>query len=142
MTHSDNDLSLELERRPAGEPVEIDGEKVYLKIGSQGAELGVYLFNSYKPYQLNEALRFGFPSAMSYDAGLAQAPNGSGLALTQWLPNVSRWGQAIDALENLMNQVADWRMKLEPEAVVVPRMKAGEDRNERLLRSLLMGARK
>jgi hypothetical protein len=38
------------------------------------------------------------------------------LTLTQWLPGVSSWRQAADALESLLNQLSVWRAAVSPAA--------------------------
>ncbi|MFC7516075.1 hypothetical protein ACFQUU_13755 [Herbaspirillum sp. GCM10030257] len=128
-----------LQEQPLDEPVEIDGESVYLKVGPSGAELGAYLIQSYTQVQLHEALKLGFKSALRFDAGLGQTPDGSALVLTQWLPQVSGWSEAAEPLENILNQLSMWRAALTPEK---PRPASQiADRNEQRLRMLFAGAK-
>jgi len=118
----------------------VDGESVYLKIHLGGAELGATLLRSCTQIQLRNALRIGFTSALTHDAGLAQAPDGRALLLTQWLPGVRSWPEAAGALENLLNQLALWRAALAPPDAARPLPSV--DRNERHLRTLLAGAKR
>lgn len=104
---SADNLEQWLENLPLDEPVDIDGETVFLKISGQGAELGVLLVLSYTDSLLADALRNGFQSALDFDAGLAI--DGEDLILTQWLPYVGAWAEAAEALENILNQAAMWR---------------------------------
>lgn len=137
---ADRDLERWLDSLPLDETVEIDGESVYLKIHAAGAELGACLFRSCTQTQLQEALRMGFASAITHEAGLGLSADGKALLLTQWLPQVQRWPQAAKALENLLNQAATWRAALASrtanEAV------GAADRHERRLRTLLAGGKR
>jgi len=128
-----------LTEQPLDEPVEIDGEIVYLSVRGGGAELGAYLLKDCNQEQLRSALRQGFSSAVEFDAGVGQSADGRDLLLTQWLPHATGWADAASALEKLLNQLATWRMRLEP----APKNSAAKenDRNEQRMRSALMGAR-
>jgi hypothetical protein len=125
---------------PLDEPVEIDGETIYLKVRRGGAELGGYLVRAYTRVQLQDALRQGFHSAMKFDAGLGVTTDGSDLVLTQWLVNASSWLDAAEPLEKLLNQLSTWRAALAP-AKPGP-METAANRNEQRLRMLFKGATK
>lgn len=138
-----------LQGLPLNQPVEVDGESAYLNIHPGGAELGAYLVHAYAPVQLQDAMRLGFASALTYQAGLAVTPDGHSLVLTQWLPGVASWSQAVVPLENLLNQLSEWRALLGgsgSSASSTPfdamRTPAAGDRNERRLRSMLAGVQK
>jgi hypothetical protein len=122
------------------EPAEIDGERIYLKVGQGGAELGGYLFRAYTRVQLQQALRQGFRSAMKFDAGLGVTTDGSDLVLTQWLVNASSWLDAAEPMEKLLNQLSTWRAALEPAKPAV--MDTAAKRHEQSLRMLFKGAKK
>lgn len=98
---------------PVNEPVSIDGEQAYLRVGPRGAELGVYLLRHFTPAQMEDAAHAGFQSARQFDAGLALLDDNA-LVLNQWLPDVDSWPQAIDALEEILNQAALWRALMAP----------------------------
>jgi hypothetical protein len=138
--YADGDFDQWLDRLPLNEPVEIDGDWVYLNIHPRGAELGAYLVSAHTPAQLQDAMRLGFASALTYQAGLAVTPDGNALVLTQWLPAVDSWPQAVQPLENLLNQLSLWRATLAPSET--PRFSDAGDRNERRLRTLLAGVKK
>jgi hypothetical protein len=121
-------------------PVAIDGETVYLRLGQYGAELGAYLWPGAVPARLQEALKQGFSSALVFDAGLALAPDGEGVLLSQWLPEARGWVDAADALERLLNQLALWRAALAPSGREVRAAPAGAGRDEQKMRRLLAGA--
>jgi len=125
-----------LQSLPLGEPVDIDGESVYLKPDGDGAELGVEFLEEASEEQIQDALQKGFQMAMEFDAGWALAPDGGKLLLAQWLPRVTDWTEAADALELLLNQVAMLRaMEAEPREEVTETM----SRDERRIRSKLFG---
>jgi hypothetical protein len=136
---NDDDFLQWLKSQPLDEPVEIDGETVYLKVRQDGAELGVFLVHSYTPVQLQEALRQGFNSATRYDAGLGRTADGSSLVLNQWLPGCAGWAGAAEALENLLNQLSEWRAVFVPPKVI--QMDSQSTRNEQRLRMLFTGAK-
>lgn len=123
---------------PIDEPVNIDGETVYLKLDGDGAELGVEFLEGASEEQIRSALQRGFQMAMEFDAGWAMPPGGGTLLLTQWLPGVTDWTEAADALELLLNQVAALRAA---ETETVNRVEAvdGMSREERRIRSKLLG---
>lgn len=135
----DDDIEQWLRTQPLDEPVEIDGESVYLKVHADGAELGAYLISSYTQAQLQDALRQGFLSATRFDAGLGQSSDGNSLVLTQWLPQVSTWFDAAEPLENLLNQLSMWRAALNPPKAKLPENVAF--RNEQRLRMLFAGVK-
>lgn len=135
----DDDFWEWLKSQPLDEPVEIDGESVYLKVRHDGAELGAFLVHSYTPNQLQDALRQGFNSATQYDAGLGRTADGGSLVLNQWLPNVIGWVDAAEALENLLNQLSMWRAVLVPPKVI--QMDSLSNRNEQRLRMLFTGVK-
>lgn len=126
-----------LQGLPIDEPVEIDGESVYLKTSADGAELGVVYFDEVTGEQINDALRRGFQMAMEFDAGWALSADGSKLLLTQWLPGVSQWTEVPDALELLLNQVAAMRAA---EGAPKDVMEKYSSRDERRIRSKLFGS--
>ncbi|HYD61650.1 MAG TPA: hypothetical protein VEC35_14890 [Noviherbaspirillum sp.] len=133
------DLERWLDSLPLDEAVEIDGETVFLKIHAAGAELGVCLLRTCTQTQIQDALRMGFASAITHDAGLGLSADGKDLLLTQWLPQAKRWTQAAKALENLLNQTATWRAALAPRAAESVGV---ADRHERRLRTLLAGGKR
>jgi hypothetical protein len=135
---SDN-LEQWLQEQPLDEPVEIDGETVYLNVHADGAELGANLLTSYTQAQLQDALKQGFQSATRFDAGLGCTPDGNDLVLTQWLPDVSSWSEAADALENLLNQLSMWRAALA--LAQTKQIEIKDNRDEKRMRSLLAGAK-
>jgi hypothetical protein len=128
-----------LQAQPLDEPVEIDGESVYLKVRPKGAELGVFLIHSYTQSQLRDALKQGFNSARQYDAGLGRTPDGNNLVLNQWLPHVSGWSQAVLPMENLLNQVSMWRASLVAPKVI--KMESMANRNEQRLRMMVLATK-
>jgi hypothetical protein len=79
----------------------------------------------------------GFRSATMFDAGLGLTADGKVLVLNQWLPRVSSWPEAAQSLENLLNQLGEWRADLTPETSVTEKVTA---RTEQRLRSLFKGA--
>lgn len=127
-----------LRKQPLEQPVEIDGEFVYLTVRGEGAELGAYLLRDHSLPQLENALRNGFRSATVFDAGLGLTPNGKDLVLNRWLPRVSSWHEAADSIENLLMQVGEWRADMAPEEP--PVADKGTARTEQRLRSLFKGA--
>lgn len=100
----------ELERWLLGLPLDelcdIDGERVYLRLGSGGAELGLLLISHPSEAQIGEAMRTGFQGALQFEAGLALAPDGGGLVLNRWLDGVEAWGDVAEALEEILNHAA------------------------------------
>jgi hypothetical protein len=94
-----------LQSLPLDEPVEIDGESVYLRVEQSGAELGVHFLEPFTEEQLQGVLQHGFQNATEFDAGWALSLDGTTLLLTQWLPAVSSWTEVPEALEQLLNQV-------------------------------------
>jgi hypothetical protein len=135
----DDEFEQWLQAQPLDEPVEIDGESVYLKVSSRGAELGVFLIRSFAPSQLQEALKQGFNSATKYDAGLGRTPDGENLVLNLWLPNVSGWLEAAQPLEDLLNQVCMWRDELAPPKTT--HREGVPNKTEQRLRKLFQGAK-
>jgi hypothetical protein len=134
----DNDIDQWLQSLPMGHPIEIDGETVYLNVRPEGAELGAYVCREYTPAQLQQAMKVGFQSALEYDAGLGQVDNT--LVLTQWLPHTRNWTDAAEPLESLLNQVAMWRSRLDPQ----PQRHVdttSANRTEQRLRKLFAGTR-
>jgi len=134
----EDDFEQWLQSQPLNEAVELDGEFVYLKVQAGGAELGVYITRSYTPAQLHDAMRQGFQSAIHFDAGLGEADAGDSLVLTQWLPNVTGWTDAVEPLEKLLNQLATWRAAMNP-GKPKPTDKATDNRTEQRLRMLFAG---
>ena len=134
--------NLELESQllalPLDEPVEIDGESVYLRVDRDGAELGVQVLHDATGEQLDEALRLGFQLALECEAGWALAPDGDTLLLTQWLPGAAGWTEAAEPLERLLNLVEQLRL-LDPFAVGASRPPASRD-EQRMRSRLLEGA--
>jgi len=126
-----------LQGLPIDDPVDIDGESVYLKISGDGAELGVVYLDEVTGEQINDALRRGFQMAMEFDAGWALSADGSKLLLTQWLPGVHEWTEVPDALELLLNQVAALRAA---ESAPKEAMESLSSRDERRIRSKLFGS--
>jgi hypothetical protein len=135
----DDDFLQWLTSQPLDEPVEIDGESVYLKVRQDGAELGAFLVHSYTPAQLQDGLRQGFNSATRYDAGLGKTADSSSLVLNLWLPDCTGWAGAAEALENLLNQLSEWRAVFVPPKVL--QMDSQTTRNEQRLRMLFTGAK-
>lgn len=139
------DLLLWLAEQAPDQPLAIDGESVYLRLSAGGAELGVHLWPGATVAQLQDALKHGFASAIEYDAGLGMAPDGHGIVLSQWLPSARNWADAADALERLLNQMADWRAQLGPvvqaAAARVPAGISTAARQEQKMRRLLAGGR-
>jgi hypothetical protein len=136
---NDDDFLQWLKSQPLDEPVEIDGESVYLKVREDGAELGAFLVHSYTPAQLQDALKQGFNSATRYDAGLGRTADGSSLVLNLWLSDCAGWAGAAEALENLLNQLSEWRAVFVPPKVI--QMDSQSTRNEQRLRMLFTGAK-
>lgn len=130
---TNNSLEQWLQELPLDEAVEIDGESVFLKVQQQGAELGVYLANAYTGRMLAEALRTGFQSALSFDAGLGVSGEGNHLTLSRWLPHAESWTDASEALEDLLNQAAMWRAAM---AYSGPPQEDKLNRNEARVRQL------
>jgi hypothetical protein len=135
---NDDEVMQWLREQPLDEPVEIDGESVYLRVHSAGAELGAHLVRAFSPAQLQDALRQGFQSALAFDAGLGCSDDGTILVLNQWLPHVRNWADAAEALEKLLDQVSMWRAGLFP--TKPQQMDKLANRNEQRLRSLFTGA--
>lgn len=134
----EDDFEQWLQSQPLNEAIELDGEFVYLNVRGGGAELGAYITRSYTSAQLQDALKQGFQSAILFDAGLGEADDEDSLVLSQWLPNVSGWSDAIEPLEKLLNQLATWRVALNP-SKPKPIDKATDNRTEQRLRMLFAG---
>jgi hypothetical protein len=132
-----------LQALPFGEDVEIDDEIVRLDVRPDGAVLCARLLSSYSHVQLQDALQCGFESALSWQAGLGLSADGNALVLDRWLPGVRDWTGAADALEELLEQLAEWREMMAP---VVQEKKLHSvrdaDRNEERLRRLFAGVSK
>ena len=137
---SDQELVQWLAKQKLDEPVDIGGESVYLKRYADGAELGAYLIRDHSQEQLIRAMQQGFSNALEFDAGLALAPDGSSLMLTQWLPNVSGWLEAAKPLEDFLNQLVNWRTSIVSPQVARVTNKTITNRNEQRLRMLFAGA--
>lgn len=135
--YTDAEIEQWLQGLPLNKPTDIDGDTVFLNVYGNGAELGAYLLRDYTQAQLQAALQLGFASALTHDAGLARTLDGKALMLTQWLPHVRRWPQAAKPLEALLNQLAEWRAVLAPQATAWP--PSGVDRRELRLRAMLTG---
>jgi hypothetical protein len=99
------ELEVWLQSLPLNEPVDIDGELVYLKVEESGAELGVQFMEQVTSEQLQAAMQAGFQNALEFDAGWSLSIDGTTLLLTQWLPDVSGWAEVPEALEQLLNQI-------------------------------------
>lgn len=138
----EDDVIQWLQELPVGTPVEIDGETVYLETHPDGAVLGGYLMSAYTPAQLQNALKLGFQNALFYKAGLGQSRDGNTLVLTQWLPKARSWLDAADELEELLNQLSEWRETLVPARESRPVHASEADRNEQRLRKLFAGVQK
>lgn len=108
------DLEQWLQSLPLNQPVVISGESVYLNVGESGAELGCVFLASFSEDQLDAALKMGFESAIEFDAGWSVSAETESLLLTRWLPQVSTWEQALEPLENLLNQVGTLRAAMVP----------------------------
>lgn len=134
----DDEIGQWLREQPFDEPVEIDGESVYLRVQSNGAELGAILTRSFSRLQLQDALKQGFQSALDFDAGLGCSDDGTILVLNQWLPHVQDWVGAAEALEKILNQASMWREALSPGRP--QQMDKMGNRNEQRLRMLFTGA--
>lgn len=133
----DSEIAQWLQEQPLDEPVDIDGESVYLRVHPDGAELGAYLIHAYSPAQLKHALSSAFQSVRQFDAGLGRSTDGNSLVLNQWLPEVSTWTGAAEALEQMLNQVALWRALLAPNDL---EMDKTASRNEQRLRMMFRGS--
>lgn len=127
-----------LDRYPADASLELGGERVYLKAGDGGAELGATLYAHADAQRIELALRRGFASALRFEAGLALAAEGAELVLSRWLPGVRDWRAAAPALEQLLDQLDDWRAALAPPAA--PPAPGLDSSHERRMR-LALGAR-
>ncbi len=104
-----DDLEQWLLSLPLEEPCNIDGENVYLRLGPDGAELGVILMTNPSAAQVAEALRTGFQGALEYEAGLALAAAGDELVINRWIDDVEAWSDVGEALEGILNQAALFR---------------------------------
>ncbi len=135
----DDDLMPWLAAQALGVAVRIDGESVYLRAGVGGAELGAYLWSDYTSVQLEDAMRQGFAGALEFEAGLGCAPDGPGLVLSQWLPQVDDWRGAAPALEQLLNQLAQWRAALAPARPGRRPTHGAVERHAQRMRNLLAG---
>lgn len=134
------DLEKLLARQPVNEPVIVDGETAYLRIGNGGAELGVHLINNYSAVQIEDAMKKGFQSALEFEAGLACSADGTILVLSRWLPDVGNWTAAVPFLESLLNQLSAWRaMMAAPAERRIENTVSG--RTEQRLRALLAGGK-
>ncbi|HEY8024617.1 MAG TPA: hypothetical protein VIF60_08640 [Burkholderiaceae bacterium] len=136
---ADDDLESWLSSQPLGAPVEMAGESVYLHVRRQGAELGAHLLRRPDQTQIDEALRLGFLGALKFDAGMAMSADDEYLILNRWLPGVSGWSGARHALEDMLNQLMQWRAMLaRPSATHA----AGSGmRDERQVRDALLRAK-
>jgi len=94
---------------PLGEPVEIDGERVYLSLASEGAELGLILLPRPSEAEVAVAMRTGFQGALDYEAGLALSADDGDLLLSRWIAGAEAWSDVGDALEDLLSQASLWR---------------------------------
>lgn len=130
------ELERQLQSFPLDQPVRIEDESVYLKVDRDGAELGIHFLESVSDQQLQEALQLGFQNALEFDAGWAISDDGSILLLTQWLPGVSSWMEATEALEQLLNQVELLRTL---ESITSAKAEHSPNRHEQHIRSKLMG---
>jgi hypothetical protein len=132
----DRDIVQWLQDLPIEEPVEIGGELIYLTVRDEGAELGAYLIDNHSHAQLENALRNGFHSAGSFDAGLGLTADGKVLVLNQWLPKVGTWEDAAKSLEKLLNQLGTWREDMGGKTATA-KIDTTTARTEQRLRSLL-----
>lgn len=135
----DDELQAWLAQLPLGNTVDIDGESIYLKVHAEGAELGALLISAPSPQQVQLALEAGFSHAREFDAGLAYLSSENKLMLTQWLPGVYSWLDAVDALERLLDQLASSRAAGTMHAAA--RVAVGINRDERRFRMQLTGSR-
>lgn len=94
-----------LDELPINQKVELDGIAVQLEVMPSGAILSAELNDHFKLVSVTHYLQLGFSSALEFDAGLAFDSERQRLVLSQWLPGVSNWFGAADALESLLNQV-------------------------------------
>lgn len=125
----DSEIQEWLMELPLNTEVDLGGERVYLKVLGNGAELGARLVDGMSGEQMQAALQNAFASAIEFNAGLAYTADGSGLALTCWLPDVYSWSAARAALESLLNQLAVWRRRLasSPNTVSSPPLLSREE---------------
>jgi hypothetical protein len=130
-----------LQSLPLGSPVEIDDEVVSLDVKPAGAVLSGRLLAPYTQAQLQDALACGFRNALFHEAGLGVSPDGNELVLNRWLPNVRRWADATQELEDLLNQLAAWRAELAPSGLAQSLLATVAGRNEQRLRRLFAGAK-
>lgn len=124
---------------PLNTVVDFGDDRIYLNVYGNGAELGVRLTENTSYEEMRAILQNGFASAMEFDAGVTYMPDGTGLALTRWLPEVRSWISAYTALEALLNQLDAWREWLAP-----PKPSPAfqlDDRYEKKMRSLVLGRR-
>lgn len=136
---ANDDLESWLGSQPLGAPVEIAGESVYLHLHRQGAELGAHLLRRPDQTQIDEALRLGFWGALKFDAGMAMSADDEYLILNRWLPGVTGWSGARQALEDLLNELLQWRAMLaRPLATQAP---GNGMRDERQVRDALLRAK-
>ncbi|MTV41099.1 hypothetical protein [Duganella radicis] len=133
-----DELERQLQGFPLEEPVSIDGESVYLRVGRDGAELGAVFLEEMNERQLQEALQLGFQSALEFDAGWALSDDGASLLLTQWLPDARDWTAAPEALERLLNQVELLRALAASAPAEDSREHDAGGREEQRMRSKLM----
>ena len=124
-----------LEALPLNEPVNIDGESVYLKVSEDGAELGVHFMEEVTDQQIQDALQQGFQNALEFNAGWSLSSDGSILLLSQWLPGVGGWMEVAETLEQLLNQVEQLRMM---EVISNVKTENIPSRDEQRFRSRLM----
>lgn len=127
---------------PVGKSVEIDGETVCLDVQQGGAILHGRLLYPYSQAQLQDALQCGFQSALTHQAGVGVSADGSELVLNRWLPKVRSWTEAAGALEDLLNQLVEWREAMAPASTERTALASVADRNEQRLRRLFAGAQK
>lgn len=137
----DDELEQWLREQPLDEPVELDGEIVYLEVRPAGAVLGAHLTPFFTRVQLQDAMKQGFHCAVMFEsgAGLGQSADGNALVLSRWLPDARDWTDAAEALEDLLNQLATWRERLAPKEPARIRSASRIDQNEQRLRMLFAG---
>ena len=114
MMFTQQDLERWLASLSTGAPLRIGAETLSLEArpADGGALLSAALYPDHSPAQLERALRLGFDSALHFCAGLGLSANGRDLLLCRWLPQVDHWLAAAPAIEELLNQLADWRATL------------------------------
>lgn len=90
---------------PVNEAVNVDGIQIRLQISDSGAVLSAELGIELTAESTQRCLELGFSNALEFDAGLAMNAARRHLLLTRWLPDVTAWSDAENALESLLNQV-------------------------------------